>query len=419
MKRVFVFLLSIIMIFSLSLPSFATDKTIVKENEDVVVSKTVTTEEDQKKLESLPVEIKAKSAVLMEVTSGEILMEYNADKQLFPASVTKIMTMLLVAEAISSKKITLADKVTCSSNAASKGGSQIWLEEGESMTVDELLRATAIGSANDAATLLGEYVAGSEEAFIDMMNTRAKELKMKNTHFENATGLDDTTDTHLTTARDIAIMSCQLLKYDFIRDYTTVWMDSLRDGKTELVNTNKLVRFYSGTTGLKTGTTAKAGCCVSASAERDGLHLVAVVMGSDNSNDRFNTAKSMLNWGFSNYSCVTPEINKKDLKKVQVIGGKDEFVSPKIPKLSPILVKKGEEGKIDIKVEIEESLEAPVVEKQSIGNIKISVDGKMVAEHKITAKNGVEELGLWGYMKKLANFVANGEMKYPKSLDNT
>ena len=243
MKRVFIILLAVIFIICSCFSVFATGTTIVKENEDVVVSKNVITQEEQKKLEKLPVEIKAKSAVLMEVTSGEILMEYNADKQLFPASVTKIMTMLLVAEAISSKKITLADKVTCSSNAASKGGSQIWLEEGESMTVDELLRATAIGSANDAATLLGEYVAGSESAFIDMMNTRARELRMKNTHFENATGLDDATDTHLTTAKDIAIMSCELLKYDFIRDYTTVWMDSLRGGKTELVNTNKLVRF--------------------------------------------------------------------------------------------------------------------------------------------------------------------------------
>lgn len=418
MKRVFVFLLSILMFLNFSLSVFATDKTIVKENEDVVVSKNVITQEEQNKLEKLPVEINAKSAVLMEVTSGQVLLKYNADKKLYPASVTKIMTMLLVAEAISNKKITLADEVACSANAASKGGSQIWLEEGESMTVDELLRATAIGSANDAATLLGEYVAGSESAFIDMMNTRARELKMKNTHFENATGLDDATDSHLTTAKDIAIMSCELLKYDFIRDYTTVWMDSLRDGKTELVNTNKLVRFYSGTTGLKTGTTAKAGCCVSASAERDGLHLVAVVMGSDNSNDRFNTAKAMLNWGFSNYSCITPRISKKDMKKVQVIGGKENYVAPEIPKLSPILVKKGEEEKINIKVEVEEALEAPVVEKQTIGNIKISVDGKKVKEHKITAKNSVEELGVWGYMKKLANFVANGEKEYPKTLDN-
>ncbi len=415
MKRFFSFLLSIFLVLSMSLSAFATDKIIVKEDENITVAKSVVTEEEQKKLSELPVEIKAKAAVLMEVSSGRVLMEYNADKKLFPASVTKIMTMLLVAEAISSKKITLADKVTCSTNAATKGGSQIWLEEGESMTVDELLRATAIGSANDAATLLGEYVAGSETAFIDMMNSRAKELKMNNTHFENATGLDDTTDTHLTTARDIGIMSCELLKYDFIRDYTTVWMDSLRNGKTELVNTNKLVRFYSGTTGLKTGTTAKAGCCVSASAEREGLHLVAVVMGSDNSNDRFNTAKAMLNWGFSNYSCVTPEINKKYSKNVEVVGGKENSVAPKMPKLSPIIIKKGDEEKVEIKVEIEERLEAPVVEKQTIGKVEIFVNGESVSEQKITAKNAVEKLGLWGYMKKLANFIATGEKEYPKS----
>ena len=414
MKRVFVFILTSLMFFSFIVTVFATDKTIVKENENIQVGKTVVTEEDKKQLESLPVEIKAKAAVLMEISSGKVLMEYNADTKLFPASVTKIMTMLLVAEAINSKKITLADKVTCSANAATKGGSQIWLEEGESMTVDELLRATAIGSANDAATLLGEYVAGSETAFIDMMNSRAKELKMNNTHFENATGLDDTTDTHLTTARDIGIMSCELLKYDFIRDYTTVWMDSLRDGKTELVNTNKLVRFYSGTTGLKTGTTAKAGCCVSASAERDDLHLVAVVMGSDNSNDRFNTAKAMLNWGFSNYSCVTPQISKKYKKNVEVVGGKESYVKPKMPLISPVIVKKGEEEKIEIEVKMEECLEAPVVEKQTIGNVRIMVDGKKVTEHKITAKNSVEKLGFWGYMKKLANFVATGEKEYPK-----
>ncbi len=418
MKRFISFLLAVILVFSISITSFSTGKIIVKENEDVQVAKTIITGDDKKQLESLPVEIKAKSAILMEVTSGQVLLEYNPDTELFPASVTKIMTMLLVAESISAKKITLADKVTCSANAASKGGSQIWLEEGESMTVDELLRATAIGSANDAATLLGEYVAGSETAFIDMMNARAKELRMDNTHFENATGLDDTTETHLTTARDIGIMSCELLKHDFIRDYTTVWMDSLRNGKTELVNTNKLVRFFSGTTGLKTGTTAKAGCCVSASAERDGLHLVAVVMGSDNSNDRFDTAKSMLNWGFSNYSCITPEISKKDLKKVMVIGGKEEFVTPQKPKISPILVKKGEEDSVKITVEMEETLQAPVTEKQTIGNIKISVGKNKVSEYKITAKNGVEELGFLGYLKKLANFVANGEKTYPKTTDN-
>ena len=418
MKKLLAAVLSFFMIFGLVRPVFAAEKTITKENEEIEVAKITVTAEEQKKLDNLPVEIKAKSAILIEVSSGEVLLEYNADTKLFPASVTKIMTMLLVAEAVSDKKITLADKVSCSANAASKGGSQIWLEEGEVMTVDELLRATAIGSANDAATLLGEYVAGSETAFIDLMNARAKELKMKNTHFENATGLDDTTDSHLTTAKDIAVMSRELLKHDFIRDYTTVWMDSLRDGKTELVNTNKLVRFYSGATGLKTGTTAKAGCCISASAERDGLHLIAVVMGSDNSNDRFNTAKSMLNWGFSNYSCVTVPINKNDLKDIKVIGGKCDYVTPELPEIAPVLVKKGEVDRVKADIKTEEVLEAPVTENQTVGTVTVSVADKTVAKYKITAKSAVDKLGFFGYLKKLANFVANGEKAYPDYTDN-
>ena len=413
MKKCFSLFLSTIFIFQLIITANA--KTVTKENEEVTpVFNATTTSKNEKAKQNLPIEIKAKSGILMDVTTGKVLLEYNADEKLFPASVTKIMTMLLVVEAIHDGKIALTDVVVCSENASKKGGSQIWLEPGEEMTVNDLLKATAIGSANDAATLLGEYISGSEEAFISLMNERAKELGMNNTHFENATGLDDTTDTHLTTARDIGIMSCELLKYDFIRDYTTVWMDSLRGGKTELVNTNKLVRFYSGTTGLKTGTTAKAGCCVSASAERDGLHLVAVVMGSDNSNDRFNTAKAMLNWGFSNYSCVTPKISKKYYKNVEVVGGKENFVKPEMPSVSSVIVKKGEEDKIEIKVKMEECLEAPVVEKQTIGNIKIMIGDKKVSEHKITAKNAVEKLGFTGYMKKLANFIATGEKEYPE-----
>lgn len=418
MKKLICLLLCITMIFACCSTAFAGSQTITKENENVEVVKTVVSEEEQKKIDALPVEIKAKAVILTDVESGETLLEYNADKKLFPASVTKIMTMLLVAEAVVNKKITLADKVSCSANAASKGGSQIWLEEGESMTVDELLRATAIGSANDAATLLGEYVAGSETAFIDMMNERAVALEMTNTHFENATGLDDTTETHLTTARDIAIMSRELLKYDFIRDYTTVWMDSLRDGKTELVNTNKLVRFYEGATGLKTGTTAKAGCCISASAERDGLHLVAVVLGSDNSNDRFNTAKALLNWGFANFSGVTVEVDKKDLGDIPVVGGKEEYVSLAVPSISPVLVKKSDKDKVKLSVKVEEELRAPVAEKQVAGTLKVTVNGEMVAEYKITVKNGVEALGFFGYIKKLANFAANGDRSYPKNNRN-
>ena len=225
--------------------------------------------------ETLPVEIKAKAAVLMDVSTGKVLMKYNENQRLYPASVTKIMPLLLVTEAIDEGRISLDDVVTVSATAASKGGSQIWLKEGEQMTVDDLLKATAVYSANDACTALGEYIAGSDEAFVSLLNERAKQLGMTNTNFENCTGLDDTTENHLTTAMDVAIMSRELLKHDLIVNYTTIWMDSLREGQTELVNTNKLVRFYEGTTGLKTGTTSKAGCCVSASAM---LNLAQIVI---------------------------------------------------------------------------------------------------------------------------------------------
>ena len=243
------------------------------------------------------IQVKAKAAVLMDASTGEVLYSFNENERLYPASVTKIMPLLLFMEALDSGKIALTDTVTASPTAASKGGSQIWLKEGEQMTVDELLRATAIASANDACTALGEHIAGSETGFVKMMNDRAKALGMMDTNFVNYSGLDDDTTEHLTTAYDIALMSKELLSHERIKTYTTVWMDSLRNGETQLVNTNKLVRFYSGTTGLKTGTTTKAGYCLSASAERDGLHLIAVVMGADNSSERFEGAKAMRNAG--------------------------------------------------------------------------------------------------------------------------
>ncbi len=413
MRKVFVFLLSFIMVVSI-LCANVSSASIVKENDDIELPVSFTgASQNEKELSKLPVEIKAKSALLMDVATGKVLMEYNADTKLYPASVTKIMTMLLVAEAIDSNKISLEDKVFCSENAASKGGSQIWLEPGETMTVDELLRATAIGSANDAATLLGEYVSGSEESFISLMNERAKELGMNNTHFLNATGLDDTAEDHLTTARDIAIMSRALLKHQFIQKYTTVWMDSLRNGETELVNTNKLVRFYEGTTGLKTGTTAKAGCCVSASAKRDNLHLVAVVMGSANSNDRFNTAKAMLNWGFSNYTLYSPEVDKKLITDVPVIGGLVDAVGVEVPKLSPMLIKKGEEDKIRVDVKLYENVEAPVLQKQTLGTVTVFVGEQKMDEYKLVAEKQVEKLTVFSAMIKILNFVSNGDESYP------
>ena len=289
----------------------------------------------------MPVDVKAKSAVLMDQTTGTVLMRMNENEKLYPASVTKIMSMLLVAEAIDSNTIRLTDEVTASTNASKKGGSQIWLKEGETMTVDELLKATAVYSANDACTALGEYIAGSDEAFVTMMNDRAHELGMKDTHFDNCTGLDDTSTTHLTTAYDIALMSRELMKHRFIQQYTKIWMDSLRDGKTELVNTNKLIRFYEGATGLKTGTTSKAGCCISATATRNGTSLIAVVMGADNSKDRFEGAKAMLNWGFANYETVTPEIDKSLITNVNIIKGEEKTLTPQISGGSQFLIPKG------------------------------------------------------------------------------
>lgn len=412
MKKLFCLVMSIALLLQCSIISFGAQRVVRETEEDVpsTFSSTVPNGDDKSKL---PIDIKAKSAVLMDVQSGKVLLAFNPDVKLYPASVTKIMTILLVAEAIDTKKITLADKVTCSSNAASKGGSQIWLEEGEQMTVDELLRATVIGSANDAATLLGEYVSGSESAFVALMNARAKELGMKNTNFLNATGLDDTSEAHLTTAHDIAIMSVELLKHDFITKYTTVWMDSLRNGETELVNTNKLVRFYEGTTGLKTGTTAKAGCCVSASAKRDNLHLVAVVMGSENSNDRFETAKAMLSWGFSNYISYTPKIPEAAVKSVEVIGGRTDFVDVSVPKIATELIKKGEEEKIIVKVEQCENVSAPVIEGQTLGTVTVMNGENILAEYKLTATTDVKKLSLPDVWLKMLNFFATGETKFP------
>ncbi len=351
--------------------------------------------------ENYPVEIKAKSAILMDVTSGKILMEKNSHEKLPPASVTKIMPLLLFTEAVAENKIALSDMVTTSAHAAGKGGSQIWLKEGEEMSVDDLLKAVAIASANDACCALGEYIAGSEKAFIQLMNNRAKELGMNETTFVNCSGLDDT-DTNYTSAYDVAVMSRELMKHkEIITKYTTVWMDSLRNGETELVNTNKLVRFYAGTTGLKTGTTSKAGCCLSATAEREGLHLVAVVMGCENSTDRFETAKALLDWGFSNYESVTPEIDKSLITDVLVMKGEKDTVSPAIPETEPVLVKKGRKGDIKQTVTLSVGVNAPVEKGQTLGNVEFSLDGEKLAVYNLLSPENIDTLKLPLAFKRL------------------
>ena len=342
----------------------------------------------------------AKSVLLMEKTTGKVLYSQNENERLFPASVTKIMTILLVCENLSSGNISLEDEVVCSENAASKGGSQIWLEPGETMTVEELLKATCIYSANDACTLLGEYIAGSETALNEMLNNRAEELGMTNTHFDNCTGLDDTTETHLTTAYDIALMARELLRYDFIKDYTTIWMDSLRNGETQLVNTNKLIRYYNGITGLKTGTTEKAGCCVCATAERDGMELIAVVMGSENSKDRFNSAENMLDWGFANFTVSKPVADIAD-DEIRVLLGEKESVEIEVPDIAPVLVNKQNADLLKASFEISESISAPFEKESVVGIVTVTLDGELIAEYNITVKESVDAMSFFTAIGRL------------------
>ncbi len=339
--------------------------------------------------------LSAKSAILMEISTGKVLMELNPDEKLSPASITKVMTILLVMEALEEGKIALEDKVTTSQNASSKGGSQIWLKEGEVMTVHELLKATVIASANDACTSLGEYVAGDETAFVGMMNEKAKSLGMTNTCFENCSGLDDTVTNHYSTARDVAIMSCELMKHKKVKEYTTIWMDSLRNGETQLVNTNKLIRYYDGATGLKTGTTSKAGYCVTATAERDGMELVAVVLGSDNSKERFEDAKKMLSWGFANYTIYQPTIDNSLITDVSVLYGEENIAKSVVETPKPILVEKNLKDKITQRVDICVDVEAPVEKNQTFGKIYFEIDGKKVGECAVLSEKSIEKRDTW------------------------
>lgn len=335
-------------------------------------------------------EINAKSAVLMEANTGKVLYESNPDEKLPPASVTKIMSLLLVMEAIDRKDISLETVVTASEHACSMGGSQIWLEPGETMTVNDLLKAAVIASANDACVALGETVAGSEEGFVAMMNERAKELGMTNTTFINCTGLD--AEGHLTTAYDIAVMSSELIKHDLIKDYSTVWMDSLRDGKSELVNTNKLVRFYKGTTGLKTGTTSIAKYCLSATAERDGLELVAVIMAGDTSQDRFNGAKKLLDYGFANYnfSSISAEIEENLSLPIQ--KGTQKNIPVEAGDKLNILLPKTVKGEIVRKTVFNENLTAPIKKGDLVGTVNVSLGEEQLGEISIIASQTVEKL---------------------------
>ena len=341
-------------------------------------------------------EVGGKSACLMEVTTGTVLYEKNSSEPLAPASVTKVMTMLLIMEAIDSGKISWDDMVTASENAAAKGGSQVYLKAGETMSVRDMLKSIAVSSANDCACAMAEHLAGSEEAFVEQMNKRAQELGMTGTHFVNCTGLDDAPEAseHRTSAGDIAIMSRELLsKHPDIKKFTTIWMDTIRGGAFGLSNTNKMVRFYSGATGLKTGFTSGAGYCLSASAQRDGMELVAVVMGAESSTVRFAACKQMLDYGFANYALYTPELSGE--ARVAVHLGREDAVNAVLRGDNAILVEKGARSGIQTEVSLEEQVSAPVSEGQRLGTMTLRSGDRVLAELPLVAERKVERV-TWG-----------------------
>ena len=345
-----------------------------------------------------PAEITAPSAILMEKSTGQILYEQDAKTQYEPASVTKVMTLLLVLEAIDGGSLDWDDMVTASPYATSMGGSQIWLKENERLTVRDMVKAVAVVSANDCAVALAEHIAGSEAAFVERMNARAAQLGMENTTFKNCTGLP--AEGHLTCAYDIALMSRELiLNHPTIREFTTIWMDTLRDGEFQLSNTNKLIFYYEGATGLKTGFTDSALYCLSATAERDGMELIAVVMHAPTTDDRFDSAKALLSYGFANYA-LTPVYPDQAIPPVPVLLGERDTVQPVTARECTILLEKSRTGAVTTQLELAENVEAPVEPGQKLGELRVLVDGKQVDTIDLVAADGVERLSIGGIFQR-------------------
>ena len=339
-------------------------------------------------------ELSGKSAVLMDVATGTVLYEKNAHEPLPPASVTKIMTMLLIMEAIDSGRIGWDDPVTASETAAGKGGSQIYLKAGETMTVSDLLKSIAVSSANDAACAMAEHLCGSEGAFVDAMNDKARTLGMEDTHFINCTGLDDSPEAekHRTSAYDIALMSRELLKnHPDVKKFTTIWMDTIRDGAFGLSNTNKLIRFYSGATGLKTGFTSGAGYCLSASASRDGMELIAVVMGSDSSQNRNESCKRLLDYGFAGYALVEPVLQEE--ARVAVKLGTADSVRAVPGDTAALLIDKARKNQVSTRLELIPELTAPVEQGAGLGTLVICAGDEVLARVPLVAQEKVDRLG--------------------------
>ncbi len=336
------------------------------------------------------VDVTAPSAVLIEAESKKVLSEKNPHEQRACASVTKVMTLLLVMEALDSGKLSITDTLTASAHAASMGGSDIWLEEGEKMSVDDLIKATAVASANDAAVVLAEALCGSEKTFVAEMNKRAKELGMNHTVFKNCNGLDE--KGHLTCAYDVALMSSELIKHKKIFKYTSIWIDELRGGKTQIVNTNKLLKSYKGITGLKTGTTDDAGCCMSASAERDGLSLIAVVLGCDNGTKRFGDCAALLDYGFAEYTVKELSLPKNAEKPVKVKGGMKDTLYLRCEKPGTMIVRRTAGEKLLTECKVKKDIIAPVKAGDTIGEVNYYSGKELLKKCKITAKNTIEKM---------------------------
>ena len=335
-------------------------------------------------------EIKVKSSILMCLDNGQVLSEENAYEHLSPASVTKVMSILLIMEALDTGKISLDDMVAASENAVSK--------------VNDLLKAVIIASANDACTLLGEYIAGSDAAFVDMMNEKVKELGLKDTHFENSTGLDDTVTNHYSCAYDIAVMAKEVMKYDLVRKYSTVWLDSLRNGETELNNTNKLINKYDGITGLKTGTTSNAGFCLCATATRDGMSLVSVVLGADTSDDRFDKSTQLLDYGFANYKLAKIEIDETKLTEIKIKNGVVKKITPVAQNTDSVLVDKSAQ-EFEYEYKIKSEVKAPIKKGDVMGEIIIKNDDKQIASVNVVADRDVKATNFAYLFKQLLKYI--------------
>ena len=348
----------------------------------------------------------ARSCILMDGKTGAVLYEYNADDALPPASVTKVMTMLLVFEALKEGTLSLNQTIRISETAASMGGSQIFLAPGEEMSVDDLLKGLIVSSANDAAVALAEAISGSEEAFVVRMNARAAELGMKNTHFENTNGLDDTTENHVTSARDIALMTKELIRHEKVFEYTTIWMDTIRNGTFGLSNTNKLIRFYKGATGLKTGSTEKAKFCISATAERDGLSLIAVVMGSPTKEVRNALATSLLDFGFANYGCYSSA--SESMNDIRIAGGVANTLAT-VKEGFSVTVEKSKLSKIETRVDLPEKLAAPIAKGQKVGTVTYLDGGKEIGTADILAAHSVDKITFSTLFPRLLEWFLMGE----------